>query len=471
MTPTRVDRLTGHDAAFLYLETPTHFHHGLGLLILDPSTMSGGYTFEKIRSWLIARIAEVPTFTEIAFDPWYNLGYPVWAADESFDIDRHLHHYRVPDPGGPDELRRVCDEIASTPLDLGAPLWEFTVIDGLADGSVALMTKYHNAGLDGVHGNSQMGQLCGNDAAEHAIVRHAPPADPVKIALSGLKAFVSRPFRLAAVLIRASIKTMGGKNPTLPEGVPKAFTAPRTSFNTVLTNRRNIAFATLPLQDALSIKKRLGVTLNDLSLALTASALRSYLSDRGELPAESLQAFVPMSVHHEPESHGRNQTTGLLTNLQTQLTDPYQRAMAISEKTKLAKAHSMELGAGSMHDLFEFAAPYWGRVFRWYSKRRFADRHAVMQSLVVSNIGGRHPELYFAGARVTRFYPFGAPLDGAALFITVATLDDQLNIGLISCPEIIPDLTGIADHFQPALAELADAIELRADTPPNEVAG
>jgi diacylglycerol O-acyltransferase len=81
----------------------------------------------------------------------------------------------------------------------------------------------------------------------------------------------------------------------------------------------------------------------------------------------------------------------------------------------------------------------------------------LLQSLVVSNIGGRHHDMYFAGARVIHFFPFGAPLDGAALFITVATIDEELNIGLIACPEIIPDLAAMAEGFAPALAKLEQA--------------
>jgi diacylglycerol O-acyltransferase / wax synthase len=452
-----IEHLTGADAVFLYLETPTHFHQGCGLVILDPSTMDGGYSFEKIRSWLLARTATIPTYTEVAFDPWYNLGRPVWVADDSFDIDRHLHRRTVPAPGGDDELRRICDEIASTPLDPKLPLWQITVIDGLADGTVGVMIKRHNASLDGVHGNSQLGQLCGNEAAAHAIVRRAAPANPWRIALSGLKAFLLRPFQLTLLVARLAANAVARKTPPLPDDVPKPVSSPRTSFNTVLTERRNVAFTTLALPQVLELKARLGITLNDLALALTADVLRSYLSEREELPAEPLQAFVPMSVHDQPGQQGRNQITGTMTSLQTHIADPYQRAMDIARITQLAKEHSMALGPGALHEMFEFAAPYWGRLFRWYSRWRLADRHAVMQSLVVSNIGGRHRELFFAGARIVHFYPFGAPLDGAALFITVATLDDELSVGLIACPEIIPELTSMADGFAPALTKLSNA--------------
>ncbi|SIB95316.1 diacylglycerol O-acyltransferase [Mycobacteroides abscessus subsp. abscessus] len=88
-----------------------------------------------------------------------------------------------------------------------------------------------------------------------------------------------------------------------------------------------------------------------------------------------------------------------------------------------------------------------------------ADRHKVMQNLVLSNIGGRHQDLYFAGARISRFYPFGAPFDGGALFVTVASHDDRLNVGLIACPEIIPSLADLAADYQQALSELAAALD------------
>lgn len=83
-----MEQLTGYDASFLYLETPTHYHQGYGVVILDTSTMPGGYSFPIVREWLASRVAQIPTYTEKAYDPWYNLGHPFWVADTSFDLDR-----------------------------------------------------------------------------------------------------------------------------------------------------------------------------------------------------------------------------------------------------------------------------------------------------------------------------------------------------------------------------------------------
>ncbi|AHC27430.1 MULTISPECIES: wax ester/triacylglycerol synthase family O-acyltransferase [Mycobacteriaceae] len=454
-----MEQLTGYDASFLYLETPTHFHQGCGVIILDTSTVPGGYTFERLRTWLSERIQEIPTYTEKAFDPWYNLGHPFWMKDRSFDLDHHLHRVSIAAPGTQRELAAECSRIASIPLDQHRPLWTITVLEGLADGNVAVLIKRHNASLDGVRGNSQLGQLCGTAANQYSVVRDAGDAEPLRVAVDGLKTFVGKPVKLARMLYELIHARRHRETPVLPPGVPSPMSAPRTSFNTTLTPNRNLAWVSLPLADVVDAKRLLGVKLNDVMLALTADVVRHYLLQRGELPEVPLQAFVPASVHDKPGQHGRNRTTGLLTSLQTLTVDPVRRAHEIASITDAAKRHAEALGPGRIHDRFDFSARYWGLLFSAYSRLRMADRHSVMQNLVLSNIGGRHTDLYFAGARITAFYPFGAPFDGGALFVTIASHEDQLNVGLIACPEILPDLADLAAGFPRALAELKRALE------------
>lgn len=140
-----MEQLTGYDASFLYLETPTHYHQGYGVVILDTSTMPGGYSFSIVREWLASRVAQIPTYTEKAYDPWYNLGHPFWVADTSFDLDRHVQRVVIPAPGTEAELAQACSEIASLPLDQRYPLWGIWVLEGLSDGNVAIFIKRHNA--------------------------------------------------------------------------------------------------------------------------------------------------------------------------------------------------------------------------------------------------------------------------------------------------------------------------------------
>ncbi|WP_033709594.1 wax ester/triacylglycerol synthase domain-containing protein, partial [Mycobacterium avium] len=161
-----MQRLSGLDASFLYLETSSQPMHVCSIIELDTSTVPGGYTFERLRDALVRRIRAIPPFREKLADSPLNLDHPVWVDDEDFDIDRHLHRIAVPAPGGRAELSQICGHIAQTPLDRRRPLWEMWVIEGVAgtdchrDGRLAVMTKVHHAGVDGVTGANLMSQLC-----------------------------------------------------------------------------------------------------------------------------------------------------------------------------------------------------------------------------------------------------------------------------------------------------------------------
>ncbi|WP_276567115.1 wax ester/triacylglycerol synthase domain-containing protein, partial [Mycobacterium avium] len=164
-----MQRLSGLDASFLYLETSSQPMHVCSIIELDTSTVPGGYTFERLRDALVRRIRAIPPFREKLADSPLNLDHPVWVDDEDFDIDRHLHRIAVPAPGGRAELSQICGHIAQTPLDRRRPLWEMWVIEGVAgtdchrDGRLAVMTKVHHAGVDGVTGANLMSQLCATE--------------------------------------------------------------------------------------------------------------------------------------------------------------------------------------------------------------------------------------------------------------------------------------------------------------------
>ncbi|MDJ0112864.1 wax ester/triacylglycerol synthase family O-acyltransferase, partial [Rhodococcus erythropolis] len=147
-----MQRLSGLDATFLYLETPTQLLHVCGLVLLDPSTIPGGYDYRKLLRELDSRMATMPTFRRKLKDSRLNLDYPVWVDDHDFDIERHCHRTAVPAPGTHAELAELAGHIASQPLDRSRPLWEMWVIEGLADGQIAVMSKIHHSAADGVTG-------------------------------------------------------------------------------------------------------------------------------------------------------------------------------------------------------------------------------------------------------------------------------------------------------------------------------
>src|SRR5688572_25788679 len=154
-------RLSGLDASFLYLETPEQLLHVCGVIVLDPETIPGGYTFPGMRSAIESRVRAVPEFRQMLRHVPLELDHPVWVDDDHFDIDRHVHRAALPAPGDPTALGELCGHLAGIPLDRSRPLWEMWVVEGLQDGKVAVFAKMHHATVDGMSGMSLLAHLAG----------------------------------------------------------------------------------------------------------------------------------------------------------------------------------------------------------------------------------------------------------------------------------------------------------------------
>ena len=136
--------------------------------------------------------------------------------------------------------------------------------------------------------------------------------------------------------------------------MPAPFTAPRTPFNSTITGHRAVAFAQLELADVKAVKNAFGVKVNDVVMTLVASALRSYLAGRGELPDSPLVGMVPVSVHEESDRPGRNQVSAMFAGLHTHIEDPVERLRALADANEVAKDHNAELGANMLQDWSQF---------------------------------------------------------------------------------------------------------------------
>lgn len=470
-----MQRLSGLDASFLYLETSTQPLHVCSVLELDASTIPGGYSFEKLRAELALRITAIPTFREKLTNSFLNLDHPVWVEDDEFHLERHVHRIGLPAPGGRAELAEICGHLAGLPLNRRHPLWEMWAIEGLGGNNrggskgrggssaarLAVLTKVHHAAVDGVTGANLMSQLCSVEPAAPPPqpVQASPDANPLRIALGGLGRFAARPVTLATSVLPSTVSTVvdtvrraaGGR------AMPSPFAAPQTPFNASITADRNVAFAQLDLADVKKVKDHFGVKVNDVVMALVSGVLRTFLLERGELPENTLVAMVPVSVHDRSDRPGRNQVSGMFANLQTHVADPAERLTAIAEANVIAKDHSSAIGATLLQDWSQFAGPaVFGVAMRVYARTRLTESRPV-HNLVVSNVPGPQVPLYFLGAKVEAMYPLGPIFHGAGLNITVMSLNGKLNVGLISCPELLPDLWAMADGFGSGMAELLAA--------------
>ncbi|WP_374157920.1 wax ester/triacylglycerol synthase family O-acyltransferase [Mycobacterium sp. G7A2] len=457
-----MERLSGLDAGMLYSESTTVPLHVCSVMELDPSTMSGGYSFAKFCAEVEKRVPAVPEFRCKLADNDFNLDHPVWVEDEEFELSRHLNRVALPSPGGRQELSEVCGHIASVPLDRSKPLWEMWVIEGLGGsaaedgGDVVLMIKVHHAAVDGVSAANLLDKLCDiepNAATPEPV--DGPGAVPAwAIAADGLWRFVTLPWQLTrAVPVAASMvaKTVGrvvsGRSMAAP------FSAPTTRFNGTLTAERTIATVQLDLDDVKTAKNQCDAKVNDVVMALCAGALRGYLADHGELPDKPLIAMVPSSVQGQSDRPGRNQLSGMFCNLQTHIEDPVQRLHAIAESNRHAKEHSASLGPTLLLDLAQsISRGAFGAMMGLMSRSPLGN--TAIHNVIVSNVPGPPMTLYSGGAEVKGLYPLGPIFPGSGLNITVVSVADKLNVGIISCPQLADDLWDLADRFKSELSDL-----------------
>lgn len=453
-----MQQLSGLDAFFLYLESPTQPLNVCCVLELDTSTMPGGFTFDRFREALESRIRAVPDFHLKLADNQLNFGHPVWVRDDAFDIARHLRRVGLPSPGGHKELADICGHIAALPLDRDHALWEMWVVEGLhGRDRIALVVKAHHALVDGVGAANLLAQLTGNapDSPAPEPVACTEMADPLKMVALGLTGAALRPWRLANVLI-PTVSKLGTTLLRARRGGPTMaapFATARAPFNGPFTRRRNVAFSELDLDDVKAVKNRFGVTINDVVTAVCAGALRQFLSNRGELPGGPLVASVPVSVHNKSGRPGRNQTTWMLCRLETHIADPVQRLGRTAEGNTSAKDHAAAMGPSLLQDWTQLAGQtVFGVAKKVLPRLPLADRPP--HNMVLSNVPGPQAQLYFAGCKINAMYPLGPIIAGAGLNVTAMSLNGRLGVGLISCPDLLPDLWELADTIPAALKEL-----------------
>jgi WS/DGAT/MGAT family acyltransferase len=462
-------RLSGLDATFLYMETPTTPMHVMGVLLLDTSTVPGGYTFDKVRELLASRIHMMPAFRRRLVTVPLGIAHPLWIRDGEFDLDRHLRRIGAPPPGDQRALEQVVGDIASTPLDRSKPLWEMWVVEGLQDEQVAIVTKIHHATMDGTAGADVMIHLL--DMTPE-VVKHEPPAEAfegeskpsdIRLLGGGLAAQAGTPLRAgkaigklagnAVTTTRALIRGRG------TGAAPMPFSAPRTRFSGALSQHRAVAFGKASLDDLKEIKAAFDGKVNDVVLAIATHAMRGYLKWLGELPDKPLVASSPISVRKEEgERDSANQVSNMLVGLPVQEPDPVKQLKIIIQATKRSKELANAIGAETLMDWAEFLAP---RLFnggmRLYSSMRLGDRHRPVMNLIVSNVPGPPIPLYSAGARVEAIYPMGPLLPGAGINITVLSNMGSVDFGIIADRDTVPEVWRLSEGLSEGIDLLLKA--------------
>jgi diacylglycerol O-acyltransferase / wax synthase len=484
-----MQQLTSLDAQFLAIESPRTYGHVGGLAVYDPSTAPGGdVTHADICRLVEERLHLLPPFTRRLVEVPLGIDHPYWIEDADFDIDFHIRDSAVAPPGNDKQLAHTVERIFARPLDRSRPLWELYLIHGLEGGRVALLTKIHHAVVDGVSGAEILGILL--DISPEG--RDIPPApdgprgerEPGQLEMlyRGLLGMPRQPLRAirslptvmpnitdfpgvgaipgAPTASRLLQKAWGMLPGTRDIGVLETTTArpPRTPFNGRVSPHRSFAFGSLPLDAVKQLKNELGITVNDVVVALCATAVRDWLLERDALPAEPLVAMVPMSVRTKEQmgTYG-NRVSMMVVPIPTNVEDPRERLLAAHETLKGAKERHRALPADLLTDATSFIpAAVQARASRLTME--LTGRLAPALNLVISNVPGPRDPLYLAGAQLQANFPVSVVADGLGLNMTVMSYRDHVDFGLVGDRNLVGDLWPMMEDLERSLDDLCNVI-------------
>lgn len=463
-------RLSGMDASFLYLETPSSHMHVASAAVFDTSEQPLSWTY--FLEHTVGRLDQIPIFRQRLAEIPFGIHHPLWVDDPEFDIEYHVRRAALPAPGGLRELAQFSADFVARPLDRAHPLWEMYVVEGLEHGHTALVTKTHHAAIDGVSGADITVALLDIEPdpppappPEHPWRPERLPSDVERVTFA-LSSLSRQPLGLARAVRRSARGALKLGRLAADRGsllAPAPFQAPRSSLNAALTPHRKVGYAQAPLAEVKEVKNALGGTVNDVVLAICAGALRSYFIDRAETVEDPLVAMVPISVRTD-DQRGQlgNRVAAMLVSLATLTEDPEERLSTIVQGTIGAKEQYHAIGADTLADWAEFAAPALAaRAARLYSRMRLADRHRPLFNLTISNVPGPSFPLYVCGQRMVADYPLGPIFDGAAMNITVMSYMGSMFFGVVACREAVGDVWLLAHQIEESLDELTKVAAAR----------
>lgn len=447
----------------------------------DPRLRSTGIfvdRLDRVPDWdrLIAAhrwaVELVPRLRQRVAEQSIPINSPSWEPDPGFDLDYHLRRVRAPEPGTFDQVLALAQASAMTPLDRARPLWEATLVEGLADGGAAYLLKLHHCLTDGQAG-VQLFDLLHSDRAEptpnKSTAAPAPKLAPDSLTRS-IRALAGSARRASRVLPTLGIDLLRRPEPTISSGIQFARSLARVTGSppaepSPLMRERSLArrFGTIdvPLASLRAAGKAAGGSLNDAYLAALTGGLRRYHEQHGVEPAELPIAF-PVSLRRDEHPMGGNRFAGARIAGPIGVRDPAERIDAIRERVLNAREEPAL-------DFMGILAPVLARVpVRVLAA--LSERVTRTIDLQASNIAGLARPAYIAGARITHMYPFG-PVPGSAVMVTLVSHDGTCCIGVNADARAIPDTAQFVDCLRSGFDEVLALADMPSITgPPMAVA-
>lgn len=431
------------DFIFLSLEKRQQPMHVGGLFLFQiPDNAPASFIQDLVTDIRNSKSSPIPPFNNY-------LNGLFWDEDKEFDLDHHFRHIALPKPGRIRELLTYISQEHSALIDRAKPLWTCHIIEGIEGNRFAMYFKIHHAMVDGIAGMRLVEKSLSHDPHAKSIVPpwcvegprakrlKAPKVSRMKNVLQAIKGQLECTPRVAYELSQTVLKDMG-RNPDYVS----SFQAPSSILNQRVSASRRFAAQSFEFSRLRHISKALGVTINDIVLAICSGALREYLLTQNALPKKPLIAMVPASVRSD-DSDVSNRITMILANLGTHKDDPLERLKTVRRSVLSAKERFKRMNA---NQILNYSAFVYGLAGFNIASGLMPKRQAF--NVIISNVPGPQEPLYWNGARLEALYPASIVLDGQALNITMTSYMDKLEVGLTACRNALPKMQNLLTHLE-----------------------
>ena len=457
------DQLTALDAAFLELEQADDsvlMHIGAAL-VFDPRPGGGTPAIGEVREQLEQRLDLLPRYRQKLGAPRTGgLAWPSWECDQRFEIDAHVRHATLPSPGDESEFLDWISDFYSHRLDRSRPLWEIALLDGLAGGRWALVSKTHHCLVDGVGSVDVVDLLLG---AKPAPREPSAPQGPVPESawlgwlphppesvgqVAGASVAAARAGAHALMHPREALERSRAVIDLLVRD--ELIAAPRSSLNVPIGATRRIATVHVELNELQKVRSALGGKVNDVVLCAVTGALRELLLGRGEdPPRQGLRAMVPVNIRREGDrGELGNKVASLYVELPVAEADPLRRYELVRATAAKRKAGGQALAADALTGLTELAPPVLhATLARAMSSKRLFN-------VTITNVPGSPRRVCAFGAPMVDVVPFVPLAAEHALGIAAVSYAGGVTFGLSADRSTMPDLDVLKDGVVTSLREL-----------------
>jgi WS/DGAT/MGAT family acyltransferase len=469
---TYFEELTALDSYLLHAERQeAPLHVGAVHVFEGEPAVPGGRGAQGADETLRERLHLAPRLRQRVRLRPLNLGHPVWVDDQDFDLGRHVRRTTLSAPGDEAALRALAARVLGRRLDPNRPLWELHVVEGLAGGRVALVSKVHPAMLDGLAGEDVAGLLLDPDPRPRPVTpvpwEPRPQPDNLGLAASGLEglrrlAGVSplslNPFTLpgriqdlARGAVQEALATPWAGAATLALSLVRA--GPQLFFNRLIGGRRRVRHLAVPLAALREVKEVLAATVNDVVLAVVAEAMHRWLTERGETPPDTMRVFCPISVQDESHRHAPGRLlSGSVVELPLGPMPAVTRLARVTIETGELRRSGRPIPAPGLT-----AGQSWtpGTLLALGSRLAAEPRFELQSrvNLVVTNVPGPRVPFYTGGARLVEVWPLAPVHHTLGLSVALVSYAGEVHVGLNADGELVPDLDRLAHHLTGAVAE------------------